>query len=105
MSRLNEVSKEAWAEWLDHPVTKSFRTLLLKRREDLKEQWAEGAFTHPEDAGNDLAQGRAIGGAQLLADLLQLDAETVTKELSDDEDDGKPIGAAAAGPSGPGGAL
>lgn len=79
------VSPEAWAEWLQHPTTKIFRSLLLMRREELKEQLAEGIFTDASSAGNQLLYGRAIGGAKCLLDLLELEAVTVNQELDHGE--------------------
>lgn len=76
------VKKEEWDGWLEHPVTKVFRTLLLMRREEIKEQLALGVFTDGEAVGNALLYGKAIGGAKALADLLELDPATVNQELN-----------------------
>lgn len=81
--RPDDISKEAWDEWLLSPVTKKFRTLLLMRREELKEQCINGIFTDSSDVGNALLYGKAIGAAKAFADLLELDEVTANQELND----------------------
>lgn len=39
------ISKEEFADWQLHPVTKTVMALLEIRREELRRQWESGSFT------------------------------------------------------------
>lgn len=51
----------------------------------MRDRFEEGEFTHPTEAGYLLASGKAIGQAQCCKRILELDANTIEKELSDEE--------------------
>lgn len=93
------LSKEEWDEWRSHPTTKFFMAALRQMREDLKDAWAEGAFTDPSTAGNALAQGRAIGGAQILRDIVVLDEVSLNGVMFDEPDTSQQFGPPAEGES------
>lgn len=73
-----------WAEWLQHPVTKEFRALLLRRIESLKDEWMAGALISETELGTKVLNNRALGACQMLKDLHELDHEQVNREMSDD---------------------
>lgn len=80
-----QVSQDEWAEWLLNPTTRTFRTLLLKKREDYKEAWAQGTTISETEFGTKFLNGQAIGACKLIEDLLELDHNLVNKELNDEE--------------------
>lgn len=94
-------SKEEWDLWRLHPVTKTFLALLAQRREDLKDQWAVGAFTDQGQFGTAILNARAIGGCTVLGDILNFDYEQLLGAMSDEEH----IGAGTPGSSNPGRAV
>lgn len=83
MSR--EISKEEWAEWLQHPVTQLVRQVLTGRREGIKEHWANGGYTADTNDGKNFLDAGALGEAAALRGFLEMDVDTVNGELKDDE--------------------
>ena len=80
-----QLSSEAWTNWLLDPTTQAFRRLVSRRIAALKDQWANGAFTDQGQFGTAIMNARAIGACTVMGDLLSLDVETVNGELSDEE--------------------
>ena len=74
-------SKEEWEEWLAHPGTQAFRTMLVMWRESLKEQWAAGQFQ--ETAANQ----QGLAQVQLLEDLADLDYQQYQRTMGVKVDD------------------
>ena len=67
---MKEIRPEEVKEWLLHPVTKAFQAHLRQLREELKEQWALGAFSEDTEFKNAVKQAQMLGQAQLLNELL-----------------------------------
>ena len=80
-----ELSKEEWAEWLQHPVTKLVHAVINRRREDLKEAWANGAYTAEGEFGTRFLGAGALGEVAALRGFLELDVDIVNGELRNDE--------------------
>ncbi len=80
-----EISKEEWVEWLQHPVTQLVRAVVRRRREDLKESWATGAYTSEGEFGTRFLGAGALGEAAAWRAFLEMDEVTVNGELRDDE--------------------
>ena len=72
-----------WQDWLDHPATKAQLRLLRKWKEEAKEQWAAGAFTDLSQYGTAILNAKAIGGCELIENVLDLTFEQVIGELGD----------------------
>lgn len=73
MNQLPSLEEQDFIDWLDHPVTQKFMTFLAQRKEDLKEQWASGAFTHVERYATAIANAKAIGRCEELSRILELE--------------------------------
>ena len=80
-----ELSKEEFAEWLQHPVTQLVRQVIHRRREDLKESWAQSAYTSENEFATRFLGAGALGEASAWKAFLDLDVDTVNQELRDDE--------------------
>lgn len=65
--------EQDFLDWLDHPVTLRFMAFLAQRKEDLKEQWASGAFTHVERYAAAISNAKAIGQCEELSRILELE--------------------------------
>jgi Sec-independent protein translocase protein TatA len=76
------MSESDFKEWLLHPVTVEFRKAMSNRREELKEDLAEGAFTTETVDGTAQQTAKAIGQIQMLKDLLETTYKNVTEDAS-----------------------
>ena len=65
------VDKQAWMEWVSHPVTNKFFKHLEKAREETKELWASGSFK------NELDNQFALGGIYSINQILDLEYEDI----------------------------
>jgi len=74
---LNQVEREQFLAWREHPVTEALLTYLHNKREDLKEMWADGAFAAPSTDEMAIRNAAAQGAASVLDDLLNLDEVTL----------------------------
>lgn len=72
--------KAEWDEWLLHPVTQEFRKAIKGRIQELKDQWANGAFSTESLDGTKQLNAEAIGKVQMLQDLLEATYESVTED-------------------------
>lgn len=75
-----ETTKEAFLEWLSHPVTKEYHKFLAGWVESLKGQWAARRF----DEDDNLI---ALGQVDLLQDLQNLTYEQLEGSKDDDDDE------------------
>lgn len=66
-------------------------------REELRDRFEEGEFTSESKEGTLQATARAVGVGQTCKKILELDANSIEKELSDEER----VGVAASRPGGP----
>ncbi len=78
---MEEMSKEEWEAWRSNPITKAFLRFLAGLREGHKERWANGEFTHQEHFGTAIANARAIGEADMLLRIIELEYEDI-KEVA-----------------------
>ena len=70
-------------EWLGHPATRLLRLALKARRENLKEQLAEGDFVEKTSALLNIA---VVAQCKLLKDIIELDYGTFVTEIEDERD-------------------
>jgi hypothetical protein len=77
-------SEEEFLAWLEHPVTKAYLRVLKIWREDLKEQWAQGCFRREDFDASQEALSAAMGQSTLLAQLQELEYETLVGGLERD---------------------
>ena len=71
---------EVWQEWLSHPATRMLRQALRARRENLKEQLADGDFIDPVSS---MLNVGVVAQCKLLKDILELDYELLIQEIDD----------------------
>ena len=74
-----ETTREAFLEWLNHPVTKEYHEFLAQWVEGLKGQWAAKRF----DADDNMM---ALAKVELLQELQTLDYEQFEGSLDDDDE-------------------
>lgn len=80
-----QVSQEMWDGWLLHPATQALQKLLLRRQEELKEQWAAGHFTDMGQFGTAILNAKAIGKCEAYERIGQLELAELNEEQEDDE--------------------
>ena len=87
MSELNNrlPTEEEWRDWQDHPATKAFLECFRRRKEFLKEQWAEGQYTDQQHFATAILNARAIGKCEVCDQVVALDYEEMLGELTDGE--------------------
>ena len=73
-------TEQEFKDWQDHPATKALHDLLLERRNDLKEQWASGAFTDQSQFGTAILNAKAIGNCEAVELILNLEYEQLLGE-------------------------
>lgn len=81
-----QLTAEALEGWRADPVTRAFYQLLREFREDLKEQWARGAFSNEEAAITQVASAGALHQIRFIEQLLQLTVEQFNEGLGDGTD-------------------
>ena len=64
-------------------MTEQVFLFLENLRQLVKDEWANGTFTSSDIYGTLQLNSEAIGKARLLEDLLEMNYEWVTEELSD----------------------
>ena len=95
-----QVSKEQaeFLEWLEHPVTEQLRAWARRKREALKESWAQGSFSDGFDVAMAVKNAGATGACSAYKEIVEIDFETLSEELDDDEHIGAvPEGQGSAG--------
>jgi hypothetical protein len=70
-----EISKEAFLEWQNHPVTQAFRELLHREMQGRKDDWADGKFLHDK-----IAEARILGAIDAAKAILDLEQEDLNHE-------------------------
>ena len=68
---------------MEHPVTQALRQVLRKQVDDLKEQWAAGAFTDQSQYATAILNAKAIGRCETAEFVAGLDFEQLKEEASD----------------------
>jgi hypothetical protein len=71
------IAEEEFLGWLDHPVTKQLREWAHRRREDLKEQWANGTFSAAFDTEMAVKNAGATGFCSAMQELIDIDYDTL----------------------------
>lgn len=79
------VTEEDWSAWLEHPTTKTFREYLRHRERETFLSWQKGRFTGPTADETLQMNAGAIAASQMCRDLLELTAEQINVEMSNDE--------------------
>ena len=65
--------KQEYEAWLAHPTTQAFRSYLRRKREALKESWANAGFVSSHDVADVYQNAGAISTASVYKDLLELE--------------------------------
>lgn len=84
-----KLTAEDLDSWKANLVTVQFYQLLRAFREDLKEQWAQGAFSNEEAAITQVASAGAIHQIRFVEQLLELTVEQFNEGLGDGTDSEK----------------
>ena len=79
-------SEEEFLEWLSLPMTQAYLKMLKNWREGLKERWAQRSFLHDDYDRSQEDNAAALGQANLLENLQDLDYETFFGGLSDEHE-------------------
>lgn len=58
-----------WKEWAESNMTRAWKRMLVRLREEIKEQWAAGTLYHPQDQTGQLA---ALSRAQVYQQLAEM---------------------------------
>lgn len=69
------MTQDEWNEWLLDEKTQEFFSTLKHRREQLKEEWAQSAYTASDSGAGLQANALALGHAQELLDIIEVDYE------------------------------
>jgi hypothetical protein len=77
-------TKDEFDAWLDHPMTRMFKSWAEKRKSDLKDHWAAGMFTDETDVKMITRNIGAIGECQMADRFINLDYEQFVGDMSDD---------------------
>lgn len=77
---VQQPSREEYLEWLRHPVTQAYRQFLRTRLQESKDMWAEGCFTRESVEGTVQLNANALGRAEILARLIDLEWETLVED-------------------------
>lgn len=72
---MSKVEEHLFQEWKDHPVTALLLKWVSEKREELKDQWARGAFMGPTFNECAVRNAAAQGAASILDDLLNISYE------------------------------
>ena len=80
MPQVEQVSKEQWVSWKQDPVTRFLVHSLVKRRNELVEDWAEGRLTSIEEEHRQ--QGRVQNLQDIVLYLIQ-DFDYIKEEKND----------------------
>ena len=94
------LEKEQLEAWLVEPATQAVLMALARRRDELKEEWAAGAFTRDTIEANALLNAAKIGEVNTLVDILTMDHDRYLgwiderpREQDDEHIGGAPTGA------------
>ncbi len=80
-----EPTPEEFRGWLDMSVGKYFKQVLSEKMQDLKDDWASGAFTGLNTEETIQLNSEALGKVQQLADITLTLDELSTDEEEDEE--------------------
>lgn len=78
------ISQDQFHTWLDNPVTQAVRNLFSQDREEVKEQWAQGAFLRETEFQTAVEQARIFGRLEALHQFLSLEHTQLGSEQDDD---------------------
>lgn len=80
-----EREEQEFLEWLSLPATQKFKRLLAKWQENLKDQWASGAFVGEDKDSTLMANAAALGEVNLLKRIIELEYWQISEGLDDGE--------------------
>ena len=72
------MDREEYAEWKSNPLTTKFHQFLRDKRKELMESWADGNFSHPNMEQAAVLNAAAMGRAQCLAELADLEDDFIS---------------------------
>lgn len=67
--------EQEYQAWLLHPTTQAFREYLRKKREYLKEEWANAGFVSSHDVADVYQNAGAVSAASVYKELLELESQ------------------------------
>ena len=73
MDKIQEMEREQFQAWKEHPVTQEVFRHLTNLRNSLKDQWAEGNFAAPSLDEMAIRNAAAQGAASAYQEILTLD--------------------------------
>lgn len=80
---MREIGQEEFNLWLEDPVTETFFAHCNKRRLDLMNEWANGAFTAPDSVGSAQLNAAAVGKAMIYGEILALTYEDIEEGVKE----------------------
>lgn len=83
-ARRKELAAKEFSEWLQLPQTKQLWWLLLRWKEDLKEQWASGKFTDASNVATAMLNAAAIGKCEILDRVREITFDQLESEVEDE---------------------
>lgn len=70
-----------WKEWKEIPATKFFFAYLRAKQQEMREAWEAGAFTGPGHFETVQRNSLAIGRAQCIKEIFDVDHVVINEEL------------------------
>ena len=80
------VTLEMWQEWLESPVTRALREWAQREQDDLKGQWASGAFTDVFQGAMAVRNAAATGACSVYGQIEELDYSLMIEGEADGSD-------------------
>ena len=77
-------TEEELKGWMQDPVTQTFRLMLKRWAEGVKDQWAQGAFERDTEQGTIIANRAALAEVAVITKILDMDYEQFTGALNDE---------------------
>jgi hypothetical protein len=78
-------TEQEWAEWLDHPATKSLRKWASQQRLELQELWASGVFSAAFEMEMAVKNAGATGACSVFKDVIELNYHQIAIGAADEE--------------------
>jgi hypothetical protein len=78
------ITEQEYLEWKTHPVTQAHNQLLQVWREKLRDQMEQGILKTDSAHAYMLMQAEIVGNLGVLRQLMDVDYELLTGELSDE---------------------
>lgn len=70
------MTQKEFQEWKGLPQTEAFFGYISRKRSELIEGWARGAFTHDSIEGTAQLNAKALGSVEILDGILSVDEDS-----------------------------